>query len=45
MPSHVPSQIRDRVARHSRLSHAVEQALTNLVYAVLVGAICVVLFS
>ena len=34
-----------RIARHSRLSHALEQTITNVLYAILVGGICVVLFS
>ena len=34
-----------RLARHSRLSHALEQTVTNILYAILVGGICVILFS
>ena len=32
-------------SRQSWLTHAAEQAITNVLYAILVGAICVVLFS
>lgn len=39
------AELTQRFARHSRLSHAVEQTVTNLIYAILVGGICVVLFS
>ena len=37
--------LRERFAQHRRLSHALEQAITNVLYAILVGGICVVLFS